>query len=187
MTEVDWASFEARLRRYVGSRVESLWVDDVVGDILLRLVRHQDSLTAAGNPLAFVMRVATNAITDHYRRKSAERRGMADFKFENVEDAVMDHQASDQARRDMADCVLPFIQSLPEIYRDALLLTDLEGLTQRAAARRLGVSNSGMKSRVQRGRSRLKHALLQCCVVEIDRLGGVVDYERRAAGCCEDR
>lgn len=186
MAEVDWASFKTRLRRYVGSRVEPLWVDDVVGDILLRLVQHRDSLTAAGNPLAFVLRVATNAITDHYRRKSVEHRGLAEFEIENAEDAVIDHQASDQARRDIANCVLPFVQALPEIYRDALLLTEFEGLTQRESARRLGVSISGMKSRVQRGRTRLKHALLRCCVVEVDRLGGVVDYERRAAGCCED-
>lgn len=84
MTEVQWASFETRLRGYVGSRVESRWVesrwvDDVVGDILLKLVRHRNAVKAADNPLAFVLRVASNAIADHYRRKSVEQRVWAEF------------------------------------------------------------------------------------------------------------
>ena len=67
------------------------------------------------------------------------------------------------------------IRTLPARYAEALLLTDIDGLTQAAAAERLGLSLSGMKSRVQRGRRLLKQTLLRCCAVELDRRGGVVD------------
>ena len=50
--DVEWSTFETRLRAYVGSRVDSSYVDDVVGDILLKLVRHSDDIEAADNPLA---------------------------------------------------------------------------------------------------------------------------------------
>jgi RNA polymerase sigma-70 factor, ECF subfamily len=186
MTEVQWASFETRLRGYVGSRVESRWVDDVVGDILLKLVRHRNAVKAAGNPLAFVLRVASNAIADHYRRKSVEQRVLADFESENAEPGAPGDSTDDEATAEMARCVMPFIESLPEIYREALLLTEIDGLSQPEAARRLGISKSGMKSRVQRARARMKEALVDCCAVELDRRGGIVDYARRSVDCGDD-
>ena len=52
----------------------------------------------------------------------------------------------------MAGCLSPMIERLPEAYRDAIVMTELQGQTQRAAALSLGISVSGMKSRVQRAR-----------------------------------
>lgn len=186
MSDVEWASFETRLRAYVGSRVAARWVDDVVGDILLKLERHRDGIGAADNPLAYVLRVASNAIADHYRRKSVEQRALADLEHENTPHG--EDNADSGAMADMARCVAPFIDELPGKYRDALQLTEIEGLPQTEAAKRLGLSASGMKSRVQRGRARMKAALLQCCTVELDRRGGIADYAPRDRGCggCND-
>jgi RNA polymerase sigma-70 factor (ECF subfamily) len=71
------------------------------------------------------------------------------------------------------------VEALPEPYREAVQLTELDGLTQADAAARLGLSVSGMKSRVQRGRERLKKMILDCCHVELDARGGVIDYRSR--------
>jgi RNA polymerase sigma-70 factor (ECF subfamily) len=186
MTEVDWTSFETRLRAYVRGRIDPLWVDDVVGDILLRLVQHRDSLHAADSPLALVLRVATNAVTDHYRRRSVENRALGELGNENTNAAEFEEAVDDGDDSELASCVLPFIHALPEKYREALLLTDIGGLTQMDAAKRLGISNSGMKSRVQRGRARVKQALLNCCAIEFDRRGGVMDYSPLTTGCGQD-
>ena len=55
--------------------------------------------------------------------------------------------------------------------------------TQQAAAERMGISLSGMKSRVQRGRKQLKQLLDECCLIELDRRGGVRGVEVRDTGC----
>jgi RNA polymerase sigma-70 factor (ECF subfamily) len=73
------------------------------------------------------------------------------------------------------------IAALPESYREAIRLTDLNGLTQIEAAQRSGISFSGMKSRVQRARRQLKSMLEECCRIEVDRRGGIVDYSVRDA------
>ena len=91
--------------------------------------------------------------------------------------------AEPDAAAALAACLTPLVRSLPEPYREALLLTDIGGLTQAEAARRLGISASGMKSRVQRGRAKLKAALLGCCEIELDRRGTVLDYRPRRAEC----
>ena len=57
------------------------------------------------------------------------------------------------------------INELPEPYRQALLLTEYQGL-----------SLLGAKSRVQRAREKLRDLLPQCCHFEFDRRGGIVGY-----------
>ncbi len=79
------------------------------------------------------------------------------------------------------------INCLPEKYRQALILTELQGLPQQALAERLGISLSGAKSRVQRGREKLRQALLDCCHFEFDRRGGIISYQARCPDCTTGR
>jgi RNA polymerase sigma-70 factor, ECF subfamily len=93
------------------------------------------------------------------------------------------------AERELAGYVAPFVAMLPSPYREALMLTELEGLTQKQAADMIGISLSGMKSRVQRGRQQLRKALEDCCHIALDARGRVVSYEPRPdgrlpSGCC---
>jgi RNA polymerase sigma-70 factor (ECF subfamily) len=62
--------------------------------------------------------------------------------------------------------------------------TDVEGLSQADAAKRAGISLSGMKSRVQRGRQRLRALLDECCRFDIDCRGKVVEFESKRSGRC---
>jgi len=180
LTDSAWAAFESKLRAYVGRRVEGPAADDVVGDILEKLVRSKDKVEAAETPMAWVYRVAANAVTDHYRRRAAERRLLD---AAQAETGLLAPDADGVEAAALADCLVPMIEALPAPYGEALMMTDIGGLSQVAAAERLGLSPSGMKSRVQRGRRKLKEALLRCCDVRINRRGDVLDVTEHAAGC----
>jgi RNA polymerase sigma-70 factor (ECF subfamily) len=78
------------------------------------------------------------------------------------------------------------IDNLPEPYREAIVLTELEGLTQQQLAERAGLSLSGAKSRVQRGRAMLKAELEACCRFEFDQRGRVMDCEPRRRQPCPE-
>ncbi|HLZ55439.1 MAG TPA: sigma factor-like helix-turn-helix DNA-binding protein, partial [Ktedonosporobacter sp.] len=71
----------------------------------------------------------------------------------------------------------------PDQDRQALVLTEYQGLTQKELGERLGLSFSGAKSRVQRAREKLKQELLACCHFELDRRGHILDYQPRC-DCC---
>ncbi|MGQ0555830.1 MAG: sigma factor-like helix-turn-helix DNA-binding protein [Nitrospiraceae bacterium] len=94
-----------------------------------------------------------------------------------------------ELRAEFASCLLPMIQRLSPDHRDAITLVEIKGMTQQAAATQMGIPLSSMKSRVQRGRKHLKHMLDDCCCIELDRRGGVVDYRPRTTDCapCTDR
>ena len=66
------------------------------------------------------------------------------------------------------------VRSLPDGYREAVQLAEVEGLPQQAVADRLGLSLSGAKSRIQRGRAMLKDVLQRCCSFELDVRGRVM-------------
>jgi predicted DNA-binding protein (UPF0251 family) len=87
--------------------------------------------------------------------------------------AEEDAAAAKAAEAELAPCLTAMIGRLREPYQTAISLTSLQGLTQAEAATRLGVSISGMKSRVQRGREQLRVMLVRCCAIDVDVRGGV--------------
>jgi len=85
--------------------------------------------------------------------------------------------------------VAPFIAMLPSPYREAVTLAELQGVTQKDAAEMLGISASGARSRVQRGRERLRAMLEACCEIALDARRHVIACEPRPGGkppggCC---
>jgi RNA polymerase sigma-70 factor (ECF subfamily) len=75
---------------------------------------------------------------------------------------------------------------LPETIGDALRMYEIEGLSQAEIANRLGISLSGAKSRVQRGRRRLDELLRDSCRFELDRRGNVIACQPAHDGNCAD-
>ena len=78
------------------------------------------------------------------------------------------------------------VYSRTEHPRETVVLTEFDGLTQQELADRLGISLSGAKSRVQRGRAQLKQMLDDCCTFEFDRRGKVIDCTPREKAGCEE-
>jgi RNA polymerase sigma-70 factor (ECF subfamily) len=171
--------FDRRLRAYISRRVDAAFVDDILGDILLRVAAHRDRFDAADNPSAWLYKVAGNIIADHYRRRAVEHTAKRQLQHEAVRAGGTGRVDEADSYHELAECVRPLIETLPEDYRDALLLTDIQGMTQAEAADQAGLSVSGMKSRVQRGRDKLKDALERCCQIELDRRGQIIDYTPR--------
>lgn len=178
-----WRALEAKLRPFVAKRVRGDDVDDVVQDVFLRIQRGLPSLRDEQRFGPWVYQVARSAIADHGRANS--RHPLAESKA--PEPAVPPEAIDDRAvEREVAAYAALFVSMLPSPYREALTLTELEGLTQREAAEMLGLSLSGMKSRVQRGRTKLRAALEDCCHIALDARRRVVGCEPRADGKLPD-
>jgi RNA polymerase sigma-70 factor, ECF subfamily len=77
-----------------------------------------------------------------------------------------------------------FVAQLASPYREAITLVELEGLTAREAAEMAGISVSGMKSRVQRGREQLRALFDACCEIAIDARGKPTDFAPRGCKRC---
>jgi RNA polymerase sigma-70 factor (ECF subfamily) len=173
---VPWTELEDRLRPFIQKRVAREHdADDVLQEVLLRIHRGLATLEDEERFDAWMYRVARNAISDHLR--SRQKHPLAGDAPEPDADPIDEDDRA--ASRDLSRCISGFVAMLPSPYREAITLTELEGRTQKEAAEMLGISLSGMKSRVQRGRAKLRGLLEECCEVALDARGRVVDYEPR--------
>jgi RNA polymerase sigma-70 factor (ECF subfamily) len=177
--EPPWRAYREQLVRFVGRRVQdSAAAEDIVHDVLVRAYEKRGTLRSGQKFEPWLYQIARNAVIDHYRARKPTEELPADL-------AAAEGERSDAARRELAECLNPLVDALPGPYRDAVRLSELHGLTQQETARRLGLSLSGAKSRVQRARRKLEEMLLACCRVELDGRGAIVDYEPRGA-CAHD-
>jgi RNA polymerase sigma-70 factor, ECF subfamily len=181
-TESVWYEASARLRRFIAARVRNRDdAEDVLQDVFLKVHDRLPHLEDSSRMLAWVYQITRNAIADYYRRHGRVPESIAEYP-EDLAAEVAEPDLTDE----VAAWLVSMIETLPEKYRDALLLSEVRGLTQQETAERLGISLSGAKSRVQRGRDRLRAALLSCCHVELGRSGRVVEWRSRRPTCvCE--
>lgn len=184
-----WLDLERKLRPFIARRLANAAdVEDVVQDVFLRMQRGLGGLRDEERFGPWVYRVARSAIVDHQRLSAKHPVVDPDAVPERAQGEGDDDAGAVEC--EVASYIAPFIAVLPSPYREALTLTELEGLTQKQASEMLGISLSGAKSRVQRGRVLLRQALEDCCHIALDTRGRVIGCEPRPdgkvpRGCCD--
>jgi RNA polymerase sigma-70 factor, ECF subfamily len=160
-----WNEFASQLERFIRARVGKPEVaEDIRQEVFLKL---QGAIAGFRDPAklqGWLILVARNAIIDYYRTQKKAS--------ELPESLAADFSGHETESEELRVVFHRLLHSLPEQFREALILTEFEGLTQEALAKRLGISLSGAKSRVQRGREQLKELLLDYCHQEFSRAIG---------------
>lgn len=169
-----------KLRPFVARRVPPSDVDDVLQDVFVRVQRGLPALRDEERLVPWLYQVARSAVQESVRQRA--RHPLAGLEFE--EPAVVEPEISVASETGLAAFAAAAITQLPSPYREALTLTELQGVTQLAAAKLLGISTSGMKSRVQRGREKLRELLESKCDIVLDVRGGVIACEPRQKNKC---
>ncbi|MFF0818349.1 sigma-70 family RNA polymerase sigma factor [Rhodococcus sp. NPDC003318] len=177
-----WRRFSGDLRGFIARRVSRLEdADDILSIVFLRMATSLDNLRDQDRLLGWMYAITRNAITDYYRSAPHRR----EFPVDAVPDdpADGDPDADEAAEKELASCLVPMLSGLPAEQAAAVKMVDLDARTHAAAASEAGISVSGMKSRVQRGRAALQSRLHACCQISQDRTGHVHDYQPRGGSC----
>ncbi len=162
--EGTWRELRLRLFRFVRSRVHhDQDAEDIVHDALVKGLTRLNDIRDVDSLTPWFFQITMNAIRDHYRRRRPE--------YASEIDGEIQAEPSSTEVRDMATCVASMAQQLEEPYRSAIKRSELDGVPMREIACELGISLSGVKSRVQRGRTKLKDLVSSCCQLEVDSTG----------------
>lgn len=174
-SEKVWIEFEGSLRKFIAGKVsEPEDVEDLLQNVFIKLYENIDKLYDKQKIKSWIFTVARNAINDYYRLKYK-----SPVQIEISEDVISDLYLAETDYNEITKCVLPVINDLPDIYKEAIKLTEYENMTQKEMSEYLGVSISTAKSRVQRARKMIKKTLCDCCTMEFDNYGNVLDYKKK--------
>jgi RNA polymerase sigma-70 factor (ECF subfamily) len=180
--EAIWREFHDGLLGFIRRRVPSHELaEDILQEVMVRIHRSAAGVERADAVGAWVHAIARNAIADHYRSASV-RRELAGGEVD-PDSAPEPEPDPPDVRGELAACVAPLLRRLSPSSREALTLTELDGLTQEEAAARAGLTLSGMKSRVQRARRQLRDVLVECCEIDLDARGGPTGFRSRRGPC----
>ena len=176
-----WVECKANLHRFISRRVNNeADADDILQEVFVKVHSSIDRLRDSTKLHSWLYQITRNAIVDHYRsRKTALS---IDDSPESFELAQEETTEADVEREEIMACLAPMMERLPDDYRKALQMSDVEDIKQAEIANELNISVSGAKSRVQRARGKVKDMLLDCCHFEFDRLGRPVAMDGRDCG-----
>jgi RNA polymerase sigma-70 factor, ECF subfamily len=179
-----------RLRReifiYIRSKVgDSSTADDLTQETFLRVEKALARGTEPEQFRGWIFQIARNSVVDWVN----ERRRFVALAGEEPVIQSMGSDAADRTdtefRRGLFAYATKVIEEMPSEDREALTLTELDGLSREELAGQLGISISAAKSRVVRARARLRKAIEDCCRLITDPYGKVIGWQRRAMGCCK--
>ncbi len=147
------------LRRLVG---EEAIADDLLQETLMRIAGGLSAFSGRASVKTWAFSIATHVASDHFRRPESRLRIVDVNEADDLPDA--DPAVDERIVIDeMNACVRQVIDSLPDDYRAALVLHDIEGLTAEQTAEVCACSVATAKIRVHRSRDRLRKALQQQC------------------------
>lgn len=143
--------------------------EDLVQETYLKAIRFQDKFRPGTNLRAWLFRILTNTFINRYRRQKREpRRASVEdaeeyFLYRNVTAQRDEHlfpSAEEEALSHLADeDVKRAIEELPEQFRLAVILADIEGFSYKEIAEITNVKIGTVMSRLSRGRRQLQRKL----------------------------
>jgi RNA polymerase sigma-70 factor (ECF subfamily) len=167
----------ADVRRFVFHLVQDVSLaDELTQDAFLKALDAWGGYRGEAPERVWLLRIARNVCLDHLRSPRSRRRAASSLDLAEAEGREVTTQSLTGAGREpplsveqaalqaeMTDCVQQFVLSLPETLRAALILHDMQGLTNDEIAQVLGCSLEAAKMRLHRAREKLRQMMEQRC------------------------
>ena len=172
-----WEEFSGNIRAHLLRKLRRKDdVDDLMQEIFIKIHTHLECLRDKGKLTSWIYTIVENTLNDYYRNNRH------DSEFDESK-TVPDDSGEDNPLAGINGCLGVFIDKLPPRYREPLVMSDVEGVKQKEIAKRMHLSYSGLKSRVQRGRRMIKDMFMECCRLSIDEKG-IINKEYQGMDNC---
>ena len=167
-----WREHQAEIRRFLVHRTGNQDdADDLLQEVFIRALRQGGDFCQLDAPRAWLFHVARNLLIDRLRL-TREQVPLPD-------DLCAEPEPELRPVDELSQCIPRVLSELSPEDREAMVLCDLQGMTQQAYAQQLGLSLPAAKSRVQRARARLQARMVTACQVSFDEAGEVCCFVPR--------
>jgi RNA polymerase sigma-70 factor, ECF subfamily len=164
-----WENYKSSLLGYIQKRVSDKQdAEDILQDVLLKSYQFCAKGKTVLHLKAWLFKITQNTIIDYYKKSKPH----LVIEIDRA-DEVNGHSLVGEA----SEYIKELLKLLPEEYALPLYMSDLENMEQKAIAQKLNLTLSNTKSRIQRGRLKLKERFLECCIVEFDENGEMIGFD----------
>jgi RNA polymerase sigma-70 factor (ECF subfamily) len=164
--------FHHSLLSFIRSKIRSKEdAEDILQNVFIRISSHVDKLSEKEKLKNWIFTITRNAVIDYYRTNASRKRIAVDDK---MEETIWEEEYTDSTKG-LDQCMNSMIGLLPDEYRSIIIDSELNGIKQKDLAEKYGMAYPSMRSRVQRGRERLKQLFYNCCHIQTDSLGNVME------------
>lgn len=165
---------------YVKSRISHREdAEDITQEVFYKLSKADTE--GVENLKSWVYAIAKNAIVDHYRKVKADH--------VSVENHLVVEDEEENVTQELSSCIKSFVNMLPDDYRMVMTLSELDNIPQKEVAQRLNMNYVTVRSKIQRGRIKLKRLFSDCCTIEQGGKGSIMGFssrkDTRDAGCSD--
>jgi RNA polymerase sigma-70 factor (ECF subfamily) len=176
-----WLKFSHPVKDFIRNQTHNADVtDDILQEVFIKIHQNLPLLRDEERVAGWIFQIARNTVLNYFR---AQKKQLENQEFHLQQPEGESHFKENDLNEIVGIWLEEFKKDLDPKYQEALQLVDIEGITQVELARRLGISVSGAKSRVQRGREQLKQKLIGCCPVKTDQYGNILEIQNRNGDC----
>lgn len=166
-------SFQPKILRYLTRLVGRHEAEDLAQTVMVKVSEGLKDFRGDAKLSTWIYRIATNAALDRLRKPGLHQAGAQGALQEETEpnseegntrlEAQSPSVEQTAIREEMNACIREFIERLPENYKTAMVLGEIEGFKNAEIADILGVSLDTVKIRLHRARERLRKELEAGC------------------------
>jgi len=174
-TTTIWNEFSESLKRFIMSRVkDSEATNDLLQEVFIKIHLNIHTIKKQESIKSWVFTITNNVVMDYYKKQTKTSKLITEKVI--VEPEIFEEHSA-------KDCILPLIKNLPPTYKEAMLLSEINGLKQVEIAKLLNISLSGAKSKIQRGRRLLKQGFMDCCDYKLNEFGYLTGEHKNKKDC----
>ena len=163
-----WEEYKSSLLGYIKKRVtDNDDSKDILQDVLLKSYQFCAKGKTVLHLKSWLFKITQNTIIDYYKKN---KKTSLEF---DLADEVVENSLIGEA----SEYIKALLKLLPEEYAIPLYMYDLENINQKVIAEKLNLTLPNTKSRIQRGRLKLKERFLECCIVEFDENGEMISFD----------
>ncbi len=163
-----WNKHQGHLLNFIKNNIdEALIAEDILQEVSIKLLDNINRKTEIENYKNWLFQVTRNTIADYYRKNKKHSELSLNQSESNTN--------SSACVCDLSGFVIKTY--LPKKYSQALYLSDIQQKPQQEIAEILDLSLTATKSRIQRGRKKLKELIGECIDIFYNKKGQVSDFQ----------
>ena len=177
-----YTQFHQVLLGFIKSKVNNRQdAEDILQNVFIKVAAGVDDLNRREKLQSWIYAITRNSIIDYYRASNKKNRTVKG----DISDSFTDEDYVDTTKG-VDRCLINFVNRLPPEYKDIIIDVEMKGIKQKDLVDKYNLAYPSIRSRVQRGREKLKQILLACCHIQWDNRGNILDVQS-GPSCAKDQ